>query len=348
MKRWITTFTQRRLRDRKFFIRMGQIVGFLLLVTLMAPRAYRLNLQYVVGQPWRHKTLKAPFEFSIYRSAAEIEQEKERVRASIPRIFVPDSTNIQYSNRVLLNRMQSFVVRLKQYQEAKREKESKKANTINEQYLAGQFPGLNPDAFPSVDGYKIKLASQIRQLIADAYDPGYLTIPVDSIGNFIQVLTRAAEEQRVGRDELLVQATELDKWLAEKLARDDPAAAFLRKTFQEDLKSNLVYDPARTQKARASQVSLVSPTEGRVKENELIVSKGSEISAETARKIESLIAEQRLREGDASGFLLFLSQFLVITLITALLLVYLAVNRPRIYFDNTKLALVLFTFLITL
>lgn len=58
---------------------------------LLLPRTGRLLYEYQRGRIWLHKTLRAPFDYPLYKSETVLRQERERLRGTIRPVFRHDT-----------------------------------------------------------------------------------------------------------------------------------------------------------------------------------------------------------------------------------------------------------------
>ena len=70
-----------------------KILLFLFLVVMVVyllPRAGSFQYEIQAGKPWQYETLLAPYDFPIQKTADELEEERKRLKANIPRYFSVD------------------------------------------------------------------------------------------------------------------------------------------------------------------------------------------------------------------------------------------------------------------
>ena len=59
-------------------------------VVYLLPRAGSFQYEIQAGKPWQYETLLAPYDFPIQKTADELEKERTRLKANIPRYFSVD------------------------------------------------------------------------------------------------------------------------------------------------------------------------------------------------------------------------------------------------------------------
>ena len=63
----------------------------ILLVYFMFPREGKFKYEYTKNKPWRHENLVAPFDFPIYKTDQEVQQEMDSLQKNSYYYFVEDT-----------------------------------------------------------------------------------------------------------------------------------------------------------------------------------------------------------------------------------------------------------------
>ncbi|MEL7533754.1 MAG: HDIG domain-containing metalloprotein, partial [Bacteroidota bacterium] len=181
------------------------------------------------------------------------------------------------------------------------------------------------------------------------YEIGYLNAPeLSQSDHYVALRKQAATEKWVPINQLLVDKVALMQYLQNDLnLKNNFKEKLLAYMLARDLEANYLFNEALTELERQQQRNLVSPVLSEYKQGDRIVERGEIVTVEVEKALNALIQERQKRAIRDSLLEVSISQFMVIALISAILLVYLAFDRPRIYFDNNKLALIFFTFVIT-
>ncbi|RMG62552.1 MAG: HDIG domain-containing protein [Bacteroidetes bacterium] len=350
MKRWYRILPGRKLRSSRYLIRIGILAAFVLLMTLMMPRSFRLGYEYEVGKPWQGKTLEAPFDFAIYKLPDSVAREREWVGRQVKDIYLIDTLVPANTEARLIDRIDGLSRRLQAYRQARQEGDSARMRQLETNFFARNYPGLPLRQLEAMDieGMDL-LKSRSLELLAAIYDRGYLaTSRPDTLDNFISLRVAPGKERYTPLPALLAGREQVERFVEQRGHNPDHIETILLKRWLElELRPNLIYSARLTREARQRQMSLVSPIYGKIEKGTLIISKDEIVDRRTAAVLASLVREQEQRYGSENRVLLFLSQLIVILLITGILLNYLRMSRPRIYFNNTKLALIFSTFLLT-
>ena len=349
MKKWYHILPGRKLRSSRYLIRTGILVAYVLLMTLMMPRSFRLGYRYEVGKSWQGKALEAPFDFAIYKSPDSVAREREWVGRQVKDIYLVDSLVPAQVQARIGERIQTFRRQWETYQVAQREGDQAATRRLETGFFGREYPGL---AFRRLDLEAEAwdgLAERTQALVADIYGRGYLaTERPDTLDNFVALRVAPGHERITPVPALLVGMSQVETFVGQRGYDPDLAeTALVKRWLNQELQPNLQYSARLTREARQRQMDLVSPIYDKIEKGTLIIAKDEIVDRRTAAILTSLVREQELRYGSENRVLLFLSQLIVILLITGILLNYLRMSRPRIYFNNTKLALIFSTFLLT-
>ena len=78
-------------------------------VVYLLPRAGSFQYEIQAGKPWQYETLLAPYDFPIQKTQVELEEERTRLKANIPRYFRLIKKYYQPSWMLLINMLQHFL-----------------------------------------------------------------------------------------------------------------------------------------------------------------------------------------------------------------------------------------------
>ena len=92
MRNEISFFFKKKIKKKEYLYRYGVIFSYLVLMTLLMPRSFRLNYQYGVGKKWEIASLEAPFDFAIYKSKDSLDWEREKLATQVLDIYRKDTS----------------------------------------------------------------------------------------------------------------------------------------------------------------------------------------------------------------------------------------------------------------
>ncbi|MEM7659133.1 MAG: HDIG domain-containing metalloprotein, partial [Bacteroidota bacterium] len=351
MKTWKSLFQRSTWTNRRFLLRNGLIILYLLVMTLILPRSFRLKFQYEIGKPWNGETLNAPFDFPIYKDADSLQSERKRIGKQVKPVFRVDSMRMKASLRNVQQRYDKFYSAWGQLQQANARGDTTQSRELLQTYFQQEFKEVNVGRIPqkSASEWQREVMEPCLAVANRIYNKGYVRmLESDTLGDFIALRTAKAEERNIPVSTLLIGQTAMMQFLkGQKLPLSPEVLKLTQVILGEDLGPNYFYDQRLTQQARAERARFVSPIYDKVKTGEPIVVRNQLVDDRTDAILSSLRREQESRFGRENRLLSYVSQFLATLLITLLLLVYLNQNQPRIYYNNTKLSLILTILLLT-
>ncbi|MEO0639206.1 MAG: HDIG domain-containing metalloprotein [Bacteroidota bacterium] len=350
MRRFLRVLFQRRLKNRRFVGRYGIIIAYLILMTLLMPKGgFLLNYPSEVGKKWQQEDLKANFAFAIRKSSDTLELQKSLFANQVAPIYVYDSVAMQESIRDVFAKIEQAASRLTRYKEAVQAGDSSRIQTLKSRIFREEMSLLDPSIIQRnvSTTWTNNLKGKAQEKINQVYTRGYVDVISASQKNrFLSIRKAAGEEFYYPAKDFIKNEDELRLYFQRLDVESGwEESEFVYNLLINYLKPNLVYDGKATQEARLAKSELVSPIKEKVQADQTIIRKGEIVTLESKEKIDSYIQELRSRSAQRSRWLTLFSQFMIILLTTGLLLAYLSYNRPRLFFDNKKIALVLSTLL---
>ncbi len=369
---------QERSRRRRALVLKGFLFSAIVVVTMLAfPRG--TLYQYTVEQDeiWRQPNLHAPFTFAIQKPADELEREREQVRQSTLPIFQQDldaTTSLRIEASALGQRFDRLLGHYASYvenrtrgriEEALQDSLSHAASIdslglrftqlewqmLRESYI-NQSMGLVTQQRQSVPAPRldrVTLAAAEQELRRQLGD-GIITVSKSSISS--DSITVRVEQRNSQNARALVRVRDLNealqdvsdrfasRWLGEPLTLQ-----IAEKVYGLLVKGNLILDVEATERTLAIAESEIVPTEGIVRENEVIVRQGDRVTADIMRKLGSLKEQILQQSGGQIQWKAALGHFLVTIASLLIFYLYLYLLRKSIFQDNAKLTLITLLFL---
>lgn len=282
-----------------------------LLITFILPKQAKFRYEFEKGRIWNHKDLISPYNFAILKTEKELEADRAEALKNISPVY-------QIDHRI-------------------DERQQEDYKTDFEQRWEGA---------KLVSKFKTKNFFVGQRLLKEIYTSGILTLnrkyqkgnenyQVNVIENNVAIEKNTSQLYTYERalsyiDETLKTNKELE--------RD-----FMVRLLQDHIQPNLSFDDKLTQRIEKDAGENVSITRGMVQKGEVIVGKGSIINQEIYQELESYkkaFEENARVAGDKK--LIFLGQFILVTLVITLMNVFLFLFRPDVYKDNRLVSLILF------
>ncbi len=305
MQRLITTLI---LRNRKqlfnyllLFMSVGVMVYFL-------PKNRTFNYDFEQGKPWAHKDISAPFDFAIEKAEAQIQKEiKQRLRNTFPIYkFSPAATD--ESLRLLAQNIELF------NEDIGTQAPKLDFNSAKELFLAIQSKGIIEIKHNIDSSERLSIVNLVKNNISEK----------TYLNSFYSLAD--AQKQAV----LALQ----NKPFAERDA--------LKKIFSNSFVTNIIYDKAASQNEIIAIQNNMVAYNGVMLKGQLIIEKGQFIDPQKFQILTSLKNEYENRLSlTTNNGVIALGQFIILTIIMVLLMVFLSLFRKDIFAESRRILLIL-------
>ncbi len=280
------------------------------LIVFTLPKQAKFRYEYDRGRIWTQKDLVSPYNFAILKTQQEIETDQQAALHSVTPIYQLDTEIEQVQLDGFKNdfevKWHNSGINDRKKQDYLREGE----NLLKEVYDRGIL-SLNQKYQQSQQNYPITILN--KNVATDK----------NTADLFTKEKALAYCDQQIGK-------------------RKDIDKTFLLDLVQDRLQNNLKYDDKLTSRLEKEVLDGLSQTRGMVQKGEVIVAKGSVINDAIYQKLESFkkAFEDNARvNGDRN--LVLLGQFLLVSIVICLLVVFLYLFRRDIYDDNRLVCLIL-------
>ena len=341
---------------RRFLLaRIGIFLLLVVLTVLAFPRQKSWTYEAELGERWTDETLKAPFDYAIFKSPETLAMERREARNTRPQLFRPRpeaAASIDQARDTLASQLTAVFGHYRGYQMAREQGDRPRARRDSAAFERSRartqlgLSGRQWDALMQAADDDPSL-SLVRELIGAAYDEsrfltsfGVVNIPLDSLKTDL-IYVRDGERgqdrpRRKGDLYGLDEAWELaGSRLSLRYAADPDyasiATAFFRRMFTPTLELMRAETFNQWQVAEQS----IQPTLGSVEEGEVIVVRGQLVTADVARKLESLARARTNLGGAGLVWRTALGQALIAIAVLFLFYLYLYLLR-RAIFDNLR------------
>ena len=267
-----------------------------LLITYAFPRQGKFKYSFNEGRPWRYGLLTAPFDFPIFKSAEQLQQDQ-------------DSILVFYEPYYKINK------------EAKTEA------------IANFDADSNLD--PTLSKLERSYIGYIRNKLQEIYNKGIMSsTDHDKLVATKKKTLRLREDKEAKTRE--IESFYTLKSAYEKIINEAPPSLAENKLKAADvhnyLQENIVYDASTSEKAKNEFVQQVSPTIGMVQAGERIIGEGEIIDQNVFNILSSLkkVTQDRTGPGGRSN-LIVLGEFFLIAILMGSFYMYLLFFRIEEY-----------------
>jgi putative nucleotidyltransferase with HDIG domain len=291
------------------------------MVVYILPREGKFPYEYSKGKPWKHEMLIAPFDFPIYKSQTELQNERDSVLNNFRPYFTFDTLRrVEQVNRIMSDlemKKEDFIEKYPFLQIKASQKDSSLweivKNTTRHELIKIYTKGLIylPEQYSNADpSFELIL---VRNNFAEPsglsefhnYQSAYQQIS-------LQIFRKLRESTDIEHNKLdnLVSEFQLNKYL----------------------EPNIRYDSDRTARERDKIMKNISLTSGIVQSSQRIVDTGEIIDEQTSKILDSLKKEYETSLGSGSGYyFIFLGQVLFTMLFMGLIYLFLYFFRRDVY-----------------
>lgn len=269
------------------------------------PREGRFRYQFQEGKPWRYGLLTAPYNFSVYKSAAAFKAEQDSVLSH----YRP---YLQQNSDILPQMLEKLE---KDYQDFLR-------ITVPPRYMDYLREQLS-----LIYNIGIISAEEMQLLEKEGYTSA--TLLIDNLGE-----TRDITSLFTAKKAYTALLTNLPNHINKnKLIQDCHIENYLVE--------NCFYDKTTSQRSKEELLGSISQTSGMVQRGERIIDQGEIVNHDTFLKLDSLRRQAEKRNDQAGGNWLLLGQILWVGMAMSMLGIYLYKIRPGIFKRTADIAFIL-------
>ena len=290
------------------------------IVYFVLPEEGRFGKDFEKNKPWKHSDLMAPFDFPIHKTEDQIKREQDSLLRNLSPYFIYDTSvfTIQHNrlNKALLNYLNDSVIR-----EGIDTNFTKYIlNPISEIYSSGILEPV--EIFDDVKNRKS--IAIVRNNIAEEF-------------SFDDVYTQKKAYEKL--------TSNLNQLIEKRYLRKMPKfKKFLEEyNFNQLIEPNLFFDAEKTQKAKNELTKLISKFEGKIQEDERIISQGEVVDARKYQILESLKSEYESWIGQSTNFyIIILGKFIFVFISFLILYLFLYHFRFEVLTNLRKSIFIVF------
>ena len=289
----------------------------IVIVLWVSPKESIFKYEFQVGKPWSHNDLFAPFDFSILKTSAQLEEEKEQLLSDfIPYFSYNDEISESGETQLILNFNNAWELR--------------PADSIVSD--SARFQKFLLKLYKSIESKGIIRFNQV----------------IEGNNQFLQlrlIQGNVVAETTLGQLYDIRSATEYARKMIARLNVSD--SILLQNVISQSLVQNVIYDEGKNRAAQEEMLRSISTTRGLVQKGELIISTGELVTPDVYAVLISLKYDYEEDLNTSDSILYIIAG--MITLVTLLFLIeYLFIKfyRKRFYDQLKFIVLILSTQLI--
>ncbi|MCB2195167.1 MAG: HDIG domain-containing protein [Bacteroidetes bacterium] len=325
-------------KNYKYIFRAFLFVLTTALIVYIFPREGKFRYEFQKGRPWMHENLFAPFDFPIYKSDKQIQDERD----SVLKYFNP---YFKYDSAVYIAENHKFTKYYSDKQEEFISKEEENSSNFSN-YRKQQFVQNSE-----------KFKAYAEEIIKSIYVKGIVelnevTEALNDNEEIIVLKDKLAENKILGdiftQKEAYEYVTQsINAYTEENNGRLKYPDFYRNINLYEFIVPNVFYDQSTSEKVKKELLSNVSLTKGMVQAGEKIISQGEIIDNNLHRILESLKYESETRLG--SGYfseIILLGQIIFVFACIFILFLFLLNFRNEILKHTLKTTFILMLVLV--
>lgn len=302
--------TRRRLN---FAFRLLVIFVICAVTVYLFPKVGTFQYEYQKGMPWQYETLYAPFDFPIYKTEEELQEDREQVIAEQEPIY-------KRNNETAAAEVEKFNTALRTFETPNtREGLQTVARRLQDIYAAGilQVP-------ERMNAEKIRNVRIVENNIAE-------TVEFQKTYTLKKAYTTLSEE---------IDRAKLPKSVKEQI---------LNLNLNNYLHENLEFDLNKTMQAEVGALKGISLTQGMVQQGDQIIGNRELVTAEKMKILDSLKKEYRHNLGAADSYMRTVGgQTLLVLVALAIFTVFFYYSKRRIFYHTREFIFLYGMFLATI
>lgn len=308
MKSILTSFA----KNQSFIFKLFLFILSTVLIIYLLPKGGQFKYNFQKGKPWQYENLYAPFSFTIKKSKAEIEEEKEYLREELIPYFEVDTAKVT-AVKTLFNNFY---------------KQKDSIDFTNQRDLKIKDVGL--------------------RILDNLYSYGLIGENYSFDSNKLIYLKNGNEIQELSYRQL-VYLGEIDRIIKnnvkEYLILD--AELFLTELITSIVIPNVTLNSELTASIIKSKIESINPNRGVIDRGSRIIAKGEVVEGNKFQILSSYKAVFESQIWSKSNFYwLLLGYSLLISLVFLMLFLFLKNYRLEIYNNNTKVTFILFNIIV--
>lgn len=271
------------------------------IIVFLFPKAGSFQYEFQKGMPWRYETLNAPFDFPIYKTETELNEDREKISQEQEPIFnLNENTQISQVNK--------FKTAIAKFNTPGNETPiDRLVQDLNAIYISGilQLP-------EKMEADNVKNIKIVENNIGKEVD-------FQDVYTLKKAYTALSEK---------VQNADIPKTIKENI---------LSLNLNTFLSPNLEFDATKTNFELLNGIKNISLTQGMVQKGDVIIAKRELVTPEKAKMLNSLRTEYQHNLGSYGNNIRIIGGQIILTLIALLVFsIYFYYSKKRIFYNNKE------------
>ena len=300
--------------NHSLFYKILLYIATVVLVVYLFPKSGHFKYEFQKGKPWQYKNYYAPFDFSIQKSAEEINQEKKEVEEFSKNYFVYNEDIVSDVEEEISSKVSDFL-------------------SLTELKTSE----------------KSKYEHKVKEILKKVYQYGYLeTSSEQKNQKAIITLRRGNKIQEIQLHKIFLTDQLLD-FIKQGIGKEpySEIEISLIGILSKEIKPNVSFDEVFTTKVLNENLSKISLTKGLISENERIIFKGDIVEGDKFVVLSSLKNEFESQVWSKSNYNWIVTGYsILVALAFLMILLFLRKYRLDIFENNTKVTFIFFNIIL--
>lgn len=295
-------------------------------IVYLFPKEATFKYEFQKNQPWRYKTLIAPYDIPVFRTEKEVALEKESIRSNKKKYFSLDGRKVD-------DKIKFFEKTL-----------NEKWPAFSEKELKGFFSGLKSEKYKKnfKKEKKKKYTELGKSILKDIYSRGVieLTTEVSSFSDSTKFYVYRNNYYAATTLEDVFTPKSAYEFAIEKISKEkginDEFMAELVELFLMRESGSITYNKDDTERILGKALSKVEAKEKTILKDIRIIEKGAPIDNESYKILKSFEKKYKTKKkSKLSKYAIGFGQALLVSILMACLVFYLVFFRS-VLLDNNK------------
>ncbi len=314
----------------KPFVRIFLFIISIVIVTYLLPKTGKFAYEYQNGTPWKHQALIAPFDFPIYKTQADLNEETNAALRNHRPYFELDTSLVLQIKKQFVKDYQQFIV----------DNQSK-------------YPNLAKN-YAQDTTYFALIQNSIISNLEEIYEQGIILLPDDNAdappsfelmlikGPYVEPYELSELEQRTSAYKKLTKSSAIELPVANDGLYSEISQLINALQLNKYIEANIQLNKERNEAELAQLKKNISLTSGRVLAGQRIIDQGEIVTSEIEKILDSLRRKYEANiVSDTDYYFILAGQLLLVALMFTAIYLFLFYFRKDVFNSISSISFIL-------
>ncbi len=314
----------------KPFVRIFLFIISIVIVTYLLPKTGKFAYEYQNGTPWKHQALIAPFDFPIYKTQADLNEETNAALRTHRPYFELDTSLVLQIKKQFVKDYQQFIV----------DNQSK-------------YPNLAKN-YAQDTTYFALIQNSIISNLEEIYEQGIILLPDDNAdappsfelmlikGPYVEPYELSELEQRTSAYKKLTKSSAIELPVANDGLYSEISQLINALQLNKYIEANIQLNKERNEAELAQLKKNISLTSGRVLAGQRIIDQGEIVTSEIEKILDSLRRKYEANiVSDTDYYFILAGQLLLVALMFTAIYLFLFYFRKDVFNSISSISFIL-------